>query len=143
MSSVPPIVSILPIVATEEATVHFLLDNNLCYNLESGAGRFACRECGTVMTFCVATDSYYKWQCPSWECLSRQAISWRTDSFFFNYKVELNKVLLFLYFWAGKSSMSQMVAYSGVSPGTGRRLMKSLYYALEESLDEESLEVGK
>ncbi|ORZ04742.1 hypothetical protein BCR42DRAFT_305121, partial [Absidia repens] len=63
-------------------------------------------------------------------------------SFFFNMKGPLNKRLLFLYFWAAKSSMTQIELFTGLAPVTIRSMRSNLYYALEESLDESSVEIG-
>lgn len=48
-----------------------------------------------------------------------------------------------LYFWVTKVPMEQLSTLTGASPNTVWDLVRNLYYALEESLADEYVKVGK
>jgi hypothetical protein len=141
--STPSILDLAPIVSSAKATADFLMEKNILYNRSTGLGVFICPTCATQMTLINRARNVYIWQCPSYSCEARKTRSFRAGSFFFNVKIPLNSALLVLYLWVTKVSMGQFSTFSGVSPNTVRELVRNLYYALEESLPDEYLEVGK
>jgi hypothetical protein len=140
--SVPSIPAMGTTISSPTAAMKFLFDEGLVYNAESGAGLFRCRNCRSIMTF-VNRARCPMWQCSSWTCTCRNTLSYRTGSFFFGLKTPLNLVITFLHSWALGTPMMQSVHAAGINIRTGHLLARNLIYALEESLDESQMQVGK
>jgi hypothetical protein len=135
--------ALAPVIATPKATADFLMEKNVVYNRSTGQGVFICDECGTQMTLCNRARNVYIWQCPSFTCEARKTRSFRSGSFFFNVKIPLNHALAVFHLWAFKVPLGPLSSLTETNPKTIRELARNLYYALEESLPYEYVEIGK
>lgn len=106
---------------------------------------FMSRNCkfGNPMVVVNYKSRGLAWKCPYRKCeCGHSRVSYLSGSFFGNRKIEINKVLLVLYFFLLRSPLDSIIKMSGLSKPTVIAIIMDILQVMEADLKVEDVQVG-
>lgn len=138
----PNLWEIMEICRTQQSTIDWLIENDIFYNTSTGNRILLCKN-GNQMKL---VNSRYKgllWQCPKRSCCNRSKKTLRSDSFFYNYKIPINAVVLVIYLFITKCKKTQIEEMTNLDHKTIANIISGIYDLMECELTEEDVQIGK
>lgn len=126
----PNLWEVMEICRTQQSTIDWLIENDIFYNTSTGNRILLCKN----------GNSRYKgllWQCPKRSCCNRSKKTLRSDSFFYNYKIPINAVVLVIYL------LRQIEEMTNLDHKTIANIISGIYDLMECELTEEDVQIGK
>lgn len=83
------------------------------------------------------------WQCSKMICCNRSKKSIRTESFFYDLKAPVHKILMLIYLFLTKSKKIQIQMITKLHHHTIETIIEGIYNLMEQDLIEDDVQIGK
>lgn len=142
MNGVPDLWEIMRICENEALTLSWMIEEQLIYDHRTGEGKLLCKN-GQQMKLVIIRSKGLLWQCSKRNCCNRSRKTIRKDSFFYNYKVPINSIVMVIYLFIAKCHQTQIEAMTKLNRKTIEDIITGIYDLMEADLTQEDVQIGK